>query len=203
MSTSPIVTIGQIKDMGFRGIDGLSDSLMDLCAVAATDAIQLMNEPFIYIAPAAAGAESYDGARAHGDYAEWISLDQRPIISIISVTEDGTALTFGSDYTAYNTKDVYVDMARGKLRRNGSLWSPGYANIVVTYRAGYATEQDVPSDLKMAAGALAILFYRASGSIGIQSAQRGASSVGLIYELPDIYQQVILRYGPTGRTRCR
>ena len=204
MATEPIVTIEQVKAMGFRGIDGLSDQVFDTCILAATEMIQRVNAPRIYIAPAAAAAEDYNGAWCHGDSAshEWLSLSNYPIISITAVTEDGAAVTFGSDYTAYNTLDAWVDMARGKIRKAAG-WAFGFANIVVTHRSGYTDESLVPWDLKQAAGALAILFYRVAQSLGHDSIQRGDGNVSLVNDLPQIYQDAIFRHGPVGRTICR
>lgn len=203
MALEPIVTIAQVKQMGFRGIDGISDDVFNSCILAATDEIQTVNAPRVYIAPAAAAAEAYNGAWCHGDdgLKSWLSLDNWPVISVTAITEDGTTLTFGSDYSAFDTKDAWVDMSRGRILRTN--WSRGYSNIVVTHRSGYATEADVPWDLKMAAGALAIMFYRSADSLGLESVQRGDGNTSLVYDLPAMYQQAIFRHGPVGRTICR
>lgn len=202
MPTEPIVTIDQIKQMGFRGIDGQADGYMDSCIIAATDLIQALNAPRVYIPGAVETAVAYNGSWATGvDADAWLTLDNYPLISISAITEDGIALTFGSDFSAYDTKDVWVDMARGKLRR--SSWSSGYSNIVVTARAGYADESLVPWDLKMAAGALAIMFFRMADTLGMESVTRQSGQVNLVYDLPQVYQDAIYRHGPVGRQVCR
>lgn len=203
MATDPIITIDQVKQMGFRGIDGISDQVFDSCILAATDAIQGVNAPRIYIAPAAAAAETYNGAWAHGECGsrEWLTLDNYPVISLSAITEDGVAVTFGTDFAAYDTLDAWVDMVRGKIRK--PAWSYGYSNIVVTHRSGYADESLVPWDLKMAAGALSILYYRSAESLGLDSVQRGDGNTSLVYDLPAVYQETIFRHGPVGRTICR
>ena len=77
-----------------------------------------------------------------GTCSEWLDLARRPIVSIISVIENGTEI----DSTGYRLAG-----SAGRLqRRSGSfaaLWQRD-SDIVVTYSAGWAT---VPDDLARAA----------------------------------------------------
>jgi len=68
-----------------------------------------------------------------GNQTKELFLEQRPVISVTSVVEDGTTLTYGNqeDFLWYNN---------GRIRRVGSRWSFAYPdNITVTYTAGYDT----------------------------------------------------------------
>ena len=60
-------------------------------------------------------------------------LDQRPVISVTSVVEDGTTLTYGN-------QEDFLWYSNGRIRRIGSRWSFAYPdNITVSYTAGYDT----------------------------------------------------------------
>ena len=68
-----------------------------------------------------------------GNQTKELFLEQRPIIAVTSVVEDGNTLTFG------NQKD-FLWYKNGRIRRIGSRWSFAYPdNITVTYTAGYDT----------------------------------------------------------------
>jgi len=83
-----------------------------------------------------------------GDKTEDIFLKRSPIVSITSVTEDGTSLTEG------NTNDYVSYPGLGRLRKVGrEKWSSArLQNITVVYKAGYSdsegTAEDVPKDIK-------------------------------------------------------
>jgi len=60
-------------------------------------------------------------------------LDERPVIAVTSVVEDGTTLTYGN-------QNDFLWYANGRIRRIGSRWSFAHPdNITVTYTAGYDT----------------------------------------------------------------
>jgi len=68
-----------------------------------------------------------------GNQTRELFLEQRPVIAVTSVVEDGNTLEYGNqkDFTWY---------ANGRIRRIGSRWSFAYPdNITVTYTAGYDT----------------------------------------------------------------
>ncbi len=68
-----------------------------------------------------------------GNQTKELFLEQRPVLSVTSITEDGATLTQGN-------QEDYVWYENGRLRRVGSRWSFAYPdNIVVTYTAGYNT----------------------------------------------------------------
>ena len=68
-----------------------------------------------------------------GNQTRELFLEQRPVIAVTSVVEDGNTLEYGNqkDFTWYSN---------GRIRRIGSRWSFAYPdNITVTYTAGYDT----------------------------------------------------------------
>lgn len=68
-----------------------------------------------------------------GNQTKELFLEQRPVIAVTSVVEDGNTLTYG------NQKD-FLWYKNGRIRRIGSRWSFAYPdNITVTYTAGYDT----------------------------------------------------------------
>lgn len=79
-----------------------------------------------------------------------LQLARKPTVSIVSITENDTVLTVGTDYEN--------EPATGVVRRLASdvetCWPCG--KIVVVYTAGWAT---VPDDLKLAASRLALFLW--------------------------------------------
>ena len=68
-----------------------------------------------------------------GNQTRELFLEQRPVIAVTSVTEDGNTLTYGN-------QEDFLWYENGRIRRIGSRWSFAYPdNIVVTYTAGYDT----------------------------------------------------------------
>ncbi len=83
-----------------------------------------------------------------GDKTEDLFLSRSPVVSVTSVTEDGTTLSEG------NSNDYVLYSKLGRLRKVGkNKWSAvRLQNITVVYVAGYsdseASAEDVPSDMK-------------------------------------------------------
>ena len=114
-----------------------------------------------------------------GDRTEDLFLSRSPVVSVTSVTEDGTALTEGNG-------DDYVLYANlGRLRKVGrERWSNAkLQNITVVYSAGYSdsegTAEDVPKDMKyvcarasgkLIVSALSLASQQSTGSVGTHSA---------------------------------
>jgi len=101
-------------------------------------------------------------------------LPELPVISVLSVVEDGTALTVTTDY---------------KLGRNGILhrvddyWLEGIGTVVVTYTHGYE-EDDIPEDIVAVCTSAASRRYQAGllsadslGVPGVASKSLGDYSV--------------------------
>ena len=114
-----------------------------------------------------------------GDRTEDLFLSRSPVVSVTSVTEDGTTLTEGNG-------DDYVLYANlGRLRKVGrERWSNAkLQNITVVYSAGYSdsegTAEDVPKDMKyvcarasgkLIVSALSLGSQQSTGSVGTHSA---------------------------------
>ena len=114
-----------------------------------------------------------------GDRTEDLFLSRSPVVSVTSVTEDGTTLTEGNG-------DDYVLYANlGRLRKVGrERWSNAkLQNITVVYSAGYSdsegTAEDVPKDMKyvcarasgkLIVSALSLASQQSTGSVGTHSA---------------------------------
>lgn len=83
-----------------------------------------------------------------GDRTEDLFLSRSPVVSVTSVTEDGTTLTQGND------QDYVLYSKLGRLRKIGrEKWSAAkLQNITVVYSAGYSdsegSAEDVPGDMK-------------------------------------------------------
>ena len=68
-----------------------------------------------------------------GNQTKELFLEQRPVIAVTSVVEDGNTLTYGN-------QEDFLWYKNGRIRRIGSRWSFAYPdNITVTYTAGYDT----------------------------------------------------------------
>jgi len=83
-----------------------------------------------------------------GDRTEDLFLSRSPVVSVTSVTEDGSTLTQGND------QDYVLYSKLGRLRKIGrEKWSAAkLQNITVVYSAGYSdsegSAEDVPGDMK-------------------------------------------------------
>ena len=68
-----------------------------------------------------------------GNQTRELFLEQRPVVAVSSVVEDGNTLTYGN-------QEEFLWYDNGRIRRIGSRWSFAYPdNIVITYTAGYDT----------------------------------------------------------------
>ena len=114
-----------------------------------------------------------------GDRTEDLFLSRSPVVSVTSVTEDGTTLTEG------NGEDYVLYANLGRLRKVGrERWSNAkLQNITVVYSAGYSdsegTAEDVPKDMKyvcarasgkLIVSALSLASQQSTGSVGTHSA---------------------------------
>jgi len=114
-----------------------------------------------------------------GDRTEDLFLSRSPVVSVTSVTEDGTTLTEG------NGEDYVLYANLGRLRKVGrERWSNAkLQNITVVYSAGYSdsegTAEDVPKDMKyvcarasgkLIVSALSLGSQQSTGSVGTHSA---------------------------------
>lgn len=129
-----------------------------------------------------------------------------PISSVVSVKENGVALTVATSYSA--TADVIVDLVRGTFtRRPGSIpaspsgswpvpgrWSEGVLNLELVYQTGYAVAS-IPADIKLPVKYACGVFLKHIDSkwIGLQSRSAGQGNVTLVEELPAFYRSMLER----------
>lgn len=163
--------------------------------------------------------EWYDGRLCRGPGNVLLYLDQWPIISLGTVTENGVALTAGKGYST--TLQVLIQDADGILRRRaggGDIsvleahaaagfpysrgWSAGDQNIRVPYRAGYEVDQ-VPRDLQIACAELGRLIFRQVARSGTAGRTRSRGSTTFAEALPERTRAIIHRHSPLNRPRMR
>lgn len=213
---APFIGPGDLKAAGFRGpqVDALNDAALDQAVLEATDFIENWIAPRTVLASAMVHA--YDGARAFGPSLDLIQLDARPVNSVTSITENGLALTFGSDWDSAGTRDVQIDLERGILRRlrqaagarvappiSGRMWSHGFANIAVSFNAGYALAA-VPAQVRGVCVRLAIAFYTAGRRVGQDDTSRSGRSDRFSTALTDLDRQILDDLSPHSfSVRCR
>ena len=120
-----------------------------------------------------------------GDRTEDLFLSRSPVVSVTSVTEDGSVLTEGND------QDYVLYANLGRLRKIGrEKWSAAkLQNITVVYSAGYSdsesSAENVPSDMKyicaratgrLIVSALSLGSQQSTGSVGTHSSDSTTDS---------------------------
>lgn len=128
-----------------------------------------------------------------------------PIISIDSVTNNGTLLTVTTDYVWYakTGKLVLVGVAGSSLLVNNSVWSTDPQSVVIDYRHGY-DEQDMPQDILLAARTWAIHWFQRirDDRMGVSSRSEGDLSISFRSEaMPPEVERLIQPRMRMGRTR--
>lgn len=103
-----------------------------------------------------------------GDGGSSLVLRKWPVISVTSVTVDGTAIAARAAVT-----DSGWTRNESTIRLSGYTFTRGTANVVVVYSAGYAT---VPADLEQAVIEHVAMTFRASDRQGLASASGGGES---------------------------
>lgn len=203
--TTPLVSAGTFKKAYAPGTSGLDDEVIERCLIAATDEIYLEIRPRILIAPLTPYVEPHNGDKAAGRCREELHLKQypSPVAGIVSIKENGIALTFGVGYST--TLDVLVYPERGILvRRVGSLsthWLPGMQNIEVTYTPDY-TQNALPADIAQACIEKAARLFKEPIHAGQDDVNRLGGGARYSGELPERTKRVIARYAPPwGRPR--
>jgi hypothetical protein len=116
-------------------------------------------------------------------------LEEWPIITVTSVTVDGTAIAAAATVSA----DGYVfdtDTAQIKLR--GSVFTKGTANCVVVYRAGYSP---VPGSITGAVTMMVADAYKRRDRIGIMNRSIGGEAITYqVLTRPQVVQNIIDQY---------
>jgi hypothetical protein len=214
----PIVDVGTVKAAGWKGLDVGSEAEIDFAIFAATAEIEQRIKPR-KIAKATYTLDPYSGSKTRGRYRELLFLDQRPIVTLTAVKENGVTLVAGSGYDAAGAFDVLVDYADGILIRkagtNGQIyadsppnrveraWASGLQNIEVSMDAGFNDPLTECPDLVEVCIKLAKLHFhgpRRAGQAGTQGANR---STTFIHSLSKAELLVIDTYAGHGRPRCK
>lgn len=115
-----------------------------------------------------------------------ILLNRRPVRSITSVSDDGTALA-ASDY-------YWKDFGSVKLANSGATFSMGPQKVSVVYTAGFDSR---PPDLSRAATLIAATGFNAGPNAGLKSVKIGSYSIGIADEAyPAEVERILAGYRP-------
>lgn len=129
----------------------------------------------------------------------------RPVIhtttpNLVTVTEDGVALTVATGYSV--SAGVILRGANAdspcELIRNGCAWSPGFQNILVGYKCGWALDvtddpQPVPEDVIQLANCMAWMMLVEPSWIGKQNVSAAGAAVSISSDLPAYEAEVLMR----------
>ena len=107
-----------------------------------------------------------------GTGTQTLMLGQYPITTVSSITSGGVAV----DLTNVVSRNGLI------IRTDGQKWLAGYANIVVTYTAGYAS---VPYDIAAACNEIVAWRYEESKRIG-QSSKSAGGQETVAYQTTDV-----------------
>lgn len=181
------VTIGEL--MGWRqGSIGSDEALLVSAASAACETVEALIGRHV---AADDYVEKYSGSTNCSGFTA-ITLDEFPVVSITSVKENGVTLAGGSDYL--------VDKPTGTIFRTIpgwpmqlKHWAPGFANVEVSYRAGWE-EAAVPAALKQYAIELAWLLYDEGKRSGVSSLARGVSNSTLSKSVSEAARLAVQTY---------
>lgn len=132
-----------------------------------------------------------NGDDAYGKNRDRLRLDRShfPVTyptDAVTVSENGSALTVGQGYSVsvgVIIENAGLEVPAVLVRQSalyGSGWIPGRQNILVTYKAGFAT---VPETIKCAARELTWLLYQEGRKVGIDNVTQGGSGRSLIHQL--------------------
>ena len=137
--TVKATTIVELADIrSFLGIP-TAQTAKDPLLESALDAYNKMIEDYLCVPMInlTYTAEKYDG-----DGTDTLFLKHYPIVSVTTLTLDGTAIV-AADYLIYSTE--------GFIRYDDGIFTKDYQNISITYSAGHgATRADVSDALKLA-----------------------------------------------------
>ena len=181
------------------------DAVIDRCISAASQAIEESTRRRI-IQPSADITEIRDGSgRAIGGrMGEVLMLQYAPVVSVTTVTENGTVLTVAEGYST--TADAILDRSSGRLiRQQGTAvqvvsplgiaptgWCAGVQNITIAYLPGYGTL--APTDIEEVCCELAWLYYRESRRQGKVAVSRTGGSTSLVHQLSKHAQDILNAY---------
>lgn len=170
-----------VKQWANPSMDSARDDELDRCCDAASDWVKRVANWEIEQASYTLYLNGVD-AIGSGCNVLLVPAKYRPVIhsgaTLVTVTEDGSALSVAASYDT--TKDVMLLGAnfdtRLELAKPSSPWSRGYANVAVSFDAGYASGS-VPEDVVQLATEVALLMFRSPNFAGKSSKTGRGGSV--------------------------
>lgn len=141
-----------------------------------------------------------------------IYLREYPVNSITSITENGTALTFGTGYDT--TKNVIYIADEGILLRQGTTtagmfsplstpgrWQPGQQNITIVYNAGWdfpraitPVATDLPYDIEQVVCEMVATMFEQGGWKGETTRSYGGASTQMLADLSPQAKMILSQY---------
>lgn len=114
-----------------------------------------------------------------GSGRQMLLLPERPVTEISEITIAGVddPLTPDEDYRLDSDPLAGIVYATNGFWPDG-LWPYGRQNITVTYSHGYGYEDDIPSDIRLVALAVARRVYLSTGTLTVASGQISEVSLG-------------------------
>lgn len=156
MAVTDIVTVAEVKThLNIPATDTSQDAELAGFVEAATPVIEHITGPVV----ARSVVENHDGG------CDAIVLRQPPVVSVTSVTEDGTTVA-SSEYTLSDS---------GVLYRTYGVWMPGRGKVRVTYQAG---RSPVPASIALAAKELIRVNWRPQQGGNFSPFDGGPGDVG-------------------------
>jgi len=140
MTTQTLLKIDEIKAF-LKTRNDEDDSVLEMIADGVSEAFARYTKRTLM-------SKTYTAQALDGPGLVDLYLQNWPVTTLTSISEDDTALTLNTDFE--------INMDEARLERLGELspvWSEGVRNIVLTYTAGYTiTPTDTrPRDLVFAA----------------------------------------------------
>jgi len=125
--------------------------------------------------------ESYD---IKDDYQDQIFVRHTPIVSVVAVTDDGTAV---------DLDDLGIDEETGLVRLTGddSYFTKGKDSLEICYSAGYAT---IPPEIVLATELLVSYYFAQRRRVGVRSERVGDVSQTFFGGFPPEVEEILVRY---------
>ncbi len=159
MAAGDLTTVPAVKAyVPGRDLHNLDDTLIAGMVTAESDAFRVKTDRDIRTPDTTAYTDT-----SSGDGTAVLLLEQYPVKEITTVTVDGISVL--ARVTAGDGGWV-LDKEMGKLTRDGAIFTRGIDNVVVAYKAGYAT---VPRDVEQCVIEMVALRFIDRSHIGMGS----------------------------------
>lgn len=139
--------------------------------------------------------EVYDG---HGRSMLYLRND--PVVSVSSLVINGATVTVGDPLAPIYPPAEVVIHGAGLRYTTGNVFPAGYANISVTYRAGF----DVPPDDIVQAGvSWAAVLFKDRDRAGLASEGAGGQSTSFTRDMPPFVKTTLDKWVRWAKPCCR